>query len=232
MLRAILALLPALALAQPAFEAASIKPNTTADKGSNWRVGPGGLSVNNMPIDQIIRAAYGLQDYQYSGPAWLENERFNIEAKPAGKVDGEQMRAMFQNLLADRFHLTVHRETRSIAGYALVVAKNGLKIHPAEGEGWNMKTSKTHAAVTHASMPQIATFLATVLVRPVADETGVKDSFTFTLDYADPRSPDPEKDTLPTIFTALGEQLGLRLETRKIPVEVLLVDRVERPSEN
>jgi uncharacterized protein (TIGR03435 family) len=236
MLRALVALLPALCLAQT-FDVASVKANTTGNKGSRWNVSPGGITVENMTIDQIIRAAYGLQEYQYTGPAWLENERYDINAKPpAGKFDGDQMGAMFQHLLADRFKLAVHHESKQVSGYALIVARGGLKIHPVEGEGWNFQSGKTRVVATHANPAQFAKFLAGALGRPVIDETGVKDSFTFTLEYSDPKSQEPQQtsagDVLPSIFTILTDQLGLKLEPRKVPVDVLVVDHTERPSEN
>jgi uncharacterized protein (TIGR03435 family) len=235
MFRALLVVLPALCLAQPpAFEAATMKPNPTGNKGSSWNLRPGSLTVDNMTLDQIIRAAYSLQDYQYSGPAWLENERYNINATAGVKGDGKLLIAMFQTLLAERLKLEVHHESKSVSGYALTVTKGGLKIQPADGEGWNFQSGKTRVVVTHASLAEFAKFLSNALARPVIDDTGTTGNFTFTLNYADPRSPEPEQSdvngALPSIFTVITEQLGLKLEPRKVPVDVLVVDHAERPS--
>jgi uncharacterized protein (TIGR03435 family) len=223
------ALFATLGLAQtapPTFEAAVIKPSITTDGGSSWRIQPGRIVMENETLRQMIQQAYGLQDYQYSGPVWLENDRYYLEGKAETK-DPNQLILMLQNLLTERFKLAVHREPKPVSGYALVVAKSGLKIKPAEGEGWNFNSNKTRIRVTHANMTEFAKYLSNEIKQPVVDETGVKDAFTFELQYANPRE---SSDTnLPTIFTALTEQLGLKLEPRKVPVEILIVDHVERP---
>jgi uncharacterized protein (TIGR03435 family) len=220
---------------QPTFEVASIKRGTPGN-GSSWRVQPGRLTMENESIKQIVQAAYSLQDYQYSGPAWLEGERYNIDAKADHRGDGKQLLLMLQNLLSERFKLVVHHESKSMPGYALVLAKSGLKIRAVEGEGSNTNESRNKLTATHIDMARFTKFLANLLSLPVVDETGVKDSFSFVLQYVNPRSERTEKadgdEVLPTIFTALTEQLGLKLETRKVPVDVLVVDRAERPSEN
>lgn len=224
---------------QPAFEVAAVKPNATTNRGSNWSVRPGGLTVDNMSLRHIVQAAYTLQDYQYSGPAWLEAERYNIEAKPETRVaDGKQLLLMLQTLLAERFKLVVHRETKPVSGYALVVAPGGLKVRPAEGEGSNLNSSArdTRLTATRVSMPQLATFLAKALAQPVVDETSVAGRFDFLLEFADPRpghtEPADSPAPLPSVFTALSEQLGLKLVARKLPVQMLVVDRAERPAAN
>jgi uncharacterized protein (TIGR03435 family) len=224
---------------QPAFEVASIKPNTTGESGSNWNVSPGGVRVVNMSLRHIIQAAYSVQDYQYSGPGWLENERYNIDAKPETKAEsGNQILLMLQTLLAERFKLVVHRESKPVSGYALIVAKSGLKINPVEGEGWNLNSQKrdTKLTATHIGMPQLATFLARLLSQPVVDQTNVTGRFDFVLEFADPRPNRAETGDgiapLPSIFTVLSEQLGVKLEGRKVPVEMLIVDRAERLTEN
>jgi len=224
------------AAAQPAFEVASIKPSTTDQNGSSWRVQPGRVTMVNESIKQIIQAAYSVQDHQYSGPAWLEGERYNIDAKADSKGDGKQLLLMLRTLLAERFKLVVHHETKSMPGYALVPAKGGLKIHPVEGESSNTNESRNKLTATHIDMARFTKFLTNLLSQPVVDETGVKESFSFVLQYVNPRSLRAEKadgdNVLPTIFTALTEQLGLKLESRKVPVDVLVVDRAERPSDN
>ena len=197
---------------------------------------PGRLTMVSESIRQIIQAAYTVQDYQYSWPGWLENERYDINATTDIRGDGRQMLLMLQRLLTERFKLVVHTESRSMPGYALVVAKGGLKVRPVDGEGSNYNESRNKVTATHLDMARFTKFLANLLAQPVADETGVKDGFSFVLQYANPRSQPAEKsdgnEVLPSIFTAITEQLGLKLEGRKVPVEMLVVDRVERPSEN
>src|SRR5215831_5092032 len=137
----------ALALAQtapPRFEVASVKPAPADAKGSSWNVRPGGLIVNNMTLKEIIQVAYGLQEYQCSTPGWLQEARYNIVAKPeAGATDGNQLTAMLRTLLAERFKLAIHRETKLVPGYALVVAKGGLKAKVSDSESSSMKEGST-----------------------------------------------------------------------------------------
>jgi uncharacterized protein (TIGR03435 family) len=229
------AVLPLAGLAQSAFEVASVKPSTATDGGSSYRVQPGRLTMTNESIRQIVQAAYGVPDFRYAGPGWLEGERYNIDAKTDSR-DAKQMTLMMQTLLAERFKLAVHHESKLLPGYALVVAKGGLKIRAVEGEGGNFNESRNKVIATHLDMPYFAKFLMNLLAQPVVDETGISGGFTFELQYANPRSDRVEKadgdQLLPSIFTVLTEQLGLKLEYRKVPVDVLVVDHAERPTEN
>src|SRR5438477_13016996 len=104
------------------FEVASIKPSSAEEGQSSWNSRHGNLDMRNMSLKAIILAAYGIKDYQYSGPDWLEKERFNVSAKAPGAIEDEQMRLAMQSLLAERFHLNVHRESKPVAAYALTVA--------------------------------------------------------------------------------------------------------------
>jgi uncharacterized protein (TIGR03435 family) len=192
--------------------------------------------MENLSLKQIILNAYGIQNHQFSGPAWLENERYNIDAKAESKVEYTEVMAMMQTLLAERFKLVVHHESKSVPGYALIVSKGGLKVKPVEGEGSSMNSHNTKLTATHVNMERIAKYVSNLLGQPVIDETGVKDSFSFELEYADPRPGREDKSdggaTLPTIFTALNEQVGVKLETRKLPIDFIVVDHVERPTDN
>lgn len=219
------------AAAQPAFEVASIKPSSADGSHSGTHSNNGRISMDNLSIKQLILTAYNIQNHQYSGPAWLDDERYNIEAKADTKVDQKEMQAMMQTMLADRFKLKVHHESKQVAGYALILAKGGLKLKPVEGEGSSMNTNNTRLAATHVDMPRIARYVSGLLGQPVVDETGIKDSFSFEMEFARPGRED-KSETLPTIFTALNEVLGLKLETRKVPIDVIIVDHCERPTDN
>jgi len=228
------ALCVAQSAALPTFEVAAIKPSTTNDNSSSWNSRNGRLAVQNNSIKQIIMSAYSLQEYTYSGPAWLEGERYNIDAKADEKVPREVLQQMVQALLVERFKLKFHREQKLVPGYAMVVAKSGLKVKPVEGEGSSMSSNDTKLTAKHVDMPRIAVFASRVLGQPVIDETGVKDGFDFVLEF-DRRQrteSDPNAPALPTIFTALSEQLGLKLEPKKVPLDVLVVDHAEKPTEN
>jgi len=224
-------LLASLALAQtpPAFETASVKLNKTSDPASWWKVRPGGLVVYNMSIKNIVKAAYAIQDVQFSGADWLDEGRYDIDAKASSRASGKELVEMLQTLLADRFKVTLHRETRQVPGYALTVAKSGLKIQPSTNENTTEHESANKFTATHIDMPRLARLVERVVKQPVVDDTHVSGGYDFVLEYARAASDD---NTLPSIFTALTEQLGLKLESRKLPVEVIVVDRAERPAEN
>jgi uncharacterized protein (TIGR03435 family) len=237
---ALFLLLPDLGLTQsstpPAFEAAVVRPNKSGDPASRWNMHPGGLEMYNMSIKNIVKAAYGIQDAQFSGTAWLDGDRYSIEAKADGTANGKQMLLMLQNLLAERFQLAVHREQRMVAGYALVVSKSGLKIRPSDVANTNEHRVGNQFTATHVEMPRLARFLERVVGQPVIDATHVTGGFDFVLEYADERRQQGDADSagpsLPSIFTALNETLGLKLDPRKVPVEMLVVDHAERPSDN
>jgi len=239
-----------LALGQsPAFEVASIKPSNAEEGHSHWRSGEGKLNMSNVSLRAIIAAAYEIKDYQLVGPEWLEKERFDIVAKTPAGANDEQFPAMMRALLAERFHLATHRDKKSMAAYALVVAKGGLKIHPVEpGHSSNQSKSGAdrvvHWTARRVSMANVAEHLFRTMDRPVVDKTGVPGVFDFKLDWAletRPRFPSAsdeerrapaENPNAPTIFTAIQE-LGLRLQPEKTEVEILVVDACEKaPTEN
>jgi uncharacterized protein (TIGR03435 family) len=220
----------------PTFEVAAIKPSTVSDGGSSSHSRNGRITIENFSVKQIIMYAYGIQNYQFSGPRWLDDERYNIDAKADIKVEHLEVLGMLRTLLADRFKLQVHHESKAMQGYAMVVGKAGLKVKPVDGEGSGMNTNNNKLTATHVSMERLANRIAQALGQPVVDETGVKDSFSFVLEYADPRpSREDRKEnaaSLPSIFTALAETLGVKLESRNVPIDVVVVDRIERPTEN
>ena len=147
------------------------------DTGSHWRSVDGRLTMQNMSVRNIIQAAYGLKDNQFSGPSWLDIDRYSIEAKAETKVEEKQLLLMLQTLLADRFKLAVHREQKMVPGYALVVAKSGLKMHPSEGQGSRSNGTANKLTATHLDMPRLARFLERVVGLPVVDDTHVTGGF-------------------------------------------------------
>ncbi|HEY6340117.1 MAG TPA: TIGR03435 family protein [Bryobacteraceae bacterium] len=226
------------------FDVASIKPagpqpndgrqHTRISVWSPKGAEPGKLDYYNISLVEIIGQAYRVQQNQIESADSLLPDRFDIHAViPAGTA-ADKIPPMLQTLLRDRFKLALHRETRQLPVYALTTAKNGSKLKPAESASGI--TSDTYPTNWHISakttMPQFAEFLARKLDRLVVDETSLSGVFEIVLDAA-PYSLDGSKDASgPSIFTALQEQLGLKLEARKAPVEILVVDRAGRPSEN
>jgi len=223
----------------PAFEVASIKP-TTAEPGSASSVATktGRTSGTNVTLKRCIRSAYGIPEARIvGGPKWVDEERYDIDAKAPGPSGDHEMSAMMQQLLAERFKLLFHRETRPLPGYALVVGKKGVLAKRSEpGTPSASASSRRSIEATACSMERLAMKLAEVLHLPVTDTTGVEGVFDFKLAF----SPDELKaggasDVATrglTVFAAVEEQLGLKLEPRKVPTEVLVIDRAEKPSEN
>jgi uncharacterized protein (TIGR03435 family) len=241
-----LLLTPALAPAQPApkanpaadlprFEVASVRqtPNASFGFTSVSPYGTGQFSATNITLEALIELAFGVTPDQISGePDWLGSEHYDVAAKAPAEVrlSYELLKPRMQRLLQERFGLATHRGTKYSEGFALVVAKGGPKLHP-----------HTPAATAEASVPNeirlngirvqdvpmssLAAVLARPLGKPVVDQTGIQGNYDFQLDYA----PDGASDTaLPSIFTALREQLGLRLEKHKVPVEILVIDHIEK----
>ena len=227
-------LFAAIACAQPAFEVASIKPSISGDGNESTNTTNDSLTMRNVSLRHIIQDAYNLKRYTLTAPDWVDNLRFDINAKAEGKTKPDDFRVMLQSLLKERFQLKAHREPKTMSAYALLPAKTGFKLKPAEGDGSSTNSTGNGGSVTltckHVSMVQLADALSGRLDRPVVDQSGLPDAYDFTLEWNKGNSAD---ETGPSIFTVLQEKLGLRLEQRKLPVEILVVDSVSRtPSEN
>jgi uncharacterized protein (TIGR03435 family) len=220
------------------FEVASIKPTATKDGSLAVNFPPGGrFSVRNLTLKQLLQNAYAMQDYQVSGgPGWIGSVGFDIEARASadtGEPSRQQVLRMVQTLLADRFHLALRRETRQLPVYTLVVGKTGPRLQPADSNAGRSKTMFGQLIVQKMSMTELANILALDLKRPVKDETGLKGEFAFTLEWTPGlRDSDDRPSSRPSLFTAVQEQLGLKLESAKGPVEVLVIDSAEKLSEN
>src|SRR5689334_1861616 len=256
---------------RPEFEVASVKPSKpSADGRLMIRLGgdPGRINYTNMSLKMLITRAYGVKDYQVSGPDWMDSERFDVTATHPPNTPREQVQAMLQTLLEDRFKMTVHKEKKVLPAYALTVAKGGPKFQavPAEpGEdgrprmGGMMRFSGRHLEATKVPASQLADMLTNILARPVVDNTGIAGVFDFALDYTPDENtpggimgmkmglaggPRPEGaggeqphdggvPDAPNIFMAVQDKLGLKLESQKLPVDIVVVDKVERvPTEN
>lgn len=253
----------------PGFEVASIKLSSPAGGGAQIGVSPGGMfTARNVTVRTLIQQAFDLRDFQVSGgPGWLDAQLYDIVAKGNGaavsddeirKMTDEQRKAFkaqfllkLQMLLADRFQLKAHRETRELPIYALIVAKSGPKIKPAGGEtvpggltvggGDGGQTAITGSSVTMAALARL---LSSRVGRAVVEMTDLKGDYDFKMSFTPEMGPQPGSpgdgtgqpagvDTGgPSIFTALQEQLGPRLEAQKGPVEVVVIDSVQKPSEN
>jgi uncharacterized protein (TIGR03435 family) len=218
---------------QPSFETATIKPTANPDPGKGyWNYpGQGRFSAHGLSLEFLIRMAWDVEANQLTGkPPWLDSDYYDIEAKPEESVtlSPDELKPRLQSLLIERFHLAAHFETKMARGYALVVAKGGPKLQPTKGSkfpNWRTDTSTGHLEGLNWSM----TFLAQMLQRatnvPVDDETGIDGSYDIKLQFAPELEPD---STLPSLFTALRETLGLELKAQQIPTHVLVIDHIDR----
>jgi uncharacterized protein (TIGR03435 family) len=221
-----------------AFEAVSIKRNRTAAEASDTNTTPGRLSLINVTPLSLVRRAFGVDEAQIVGaPAWTASERYDIVAVTAS---GETLRdatrqPYLQALLADRWQLRFHRETRDLQGYSLVAARGGSRIRPHTGPGdYAMPVTPSADGrlvlrSTRGNMTRLAEILSRQTGRFVTNDTGLSGEYDFVLTWA----PDRIADSVgPSLFTALQEQLGLRLASATRAVAVIVIDRIERPSEN
>jgi uncharacterized protein (TIGR03435 family) len=215
------------------FEVASIKaPNPTGDRGMNMSTEGDTLRMHNATLRFCVLVAYGVQDYEIDGgPSWIETEKFEIVAKAEKPFGRGELQQMLQALLADRFKLGVRRQTKELSVYHLTVAKGGFKLRAAEPGPNSLGRRGNGGPVVgqRASMEALASLLSTVMRRRVLDQTGLQGVYDFTLEFAPLEAVD---SPLPSLTTALQEQLGLKLEAGKGPVEVLTIDRAERPSKD
>jgi uncharacterized protein (TIGR03435 family) len=247
----------------PVFEVSTIKRNKSGGGNSGTNTQNGRFTASNVSLKSIIEyQAYGVPEPRIlGGPKWLNSERFDIQAKCDSSVADKlktldphqakiQTQAMFQQLLADRFKLATHWETRTLPAYALVVAKNGSLLHETkEPEGaseTSIGTSGSSAVFTAKGVTvaelaeELTQELSSELGRVVLDHTQIKGRYDVTLKWtpeAETHSTAMEgsvsaNDSDPPIFTAIQEQLGLKLESTHGPVPVLVIDYVELPSEN
>jgi bla regulator protein blaR1 len=253
------------------FDVASIKPSSGDDNHRLIQVLPGGgLRTSGTPAKFLVTFAYDVRDFQvFSGPGWINTDGFDILAKSeraAGsegapddprqmtdaqmKTAQEQLREKLQALLADRFQLTVHRETKEQPVYVLVVGKSGSKLQESDAKQSDRRMMMGRGRINGNGVPleMLTNVLSNQLGRPVIDRTGLKGHFNIKLEWTpDPgqaggpfgglpppgvEAPPPPDPNGPSLFTAVQEQLGLRLESQKGPVDVIVIDRMERPSEN
>jgi uncharacterized protein (TIGR03435 family) len=230
----------------PAFEVAAVKvshepPGSDASKSTL-----GSLWMRNMTPRAIIAMAYSVKELQVvGGPKWLDSERYDIDAKAAGPAQGTELRSMLQTLLAERFQVALHRETRISPGYVLLVVKSGVKTHAAEPGKLGISSHNGHMIAEKASMADLAKDLSRRWGVEVEDATGLTSVYDFQLDLPerDRNNAAPSADSSATdaadpasyataLSHALEDQLGLKLQERKIPVDVLVIDRAEKPVEN
>jgi len=243
--------------AKPEFEVATIKPSDPNRPGWGITFNPSGVfRTLNTTLNDLIKFAYDMHPKQVvSAPTWADSEKFDIEAKPdkPGMPSVDQMKVMLQKLLADRFSLTFHKDKKELTAYAITVVKSGVKIKKEENAtipvpGFGGQPQRGFNA-RNATLTEFASVMqAQFMELPVIDQTELGDTrYTFVVKF----TPDPgmrpfggagappqgqpattDPDAPPDLYSAMEQQLGLRMQKTKAPVEVMIIDKVERPSAN
>lgn len=243
--------------APPAFEVASVKPSS-GDSRFGIRLDPDKYAVSRVPLRFLIQDAYSVNEFQISrAPAWVANDFWDVVAKSQDRFSVERRKAMLRTLLAQRFQLQVRWESRKMPVYALVVDKSGPKLRaPKPDETFQLYVTPRPRGVRmvgrRATMQSLAKMLGDLLYRTVLDKTGLSGEYDFQTEWtpderetvgmemiqAQREAPAGDDSTLPadapglSLAAALRERMGLKLETTKGPVEILVVDRVEKPPGN
>jgi uncharacterized protein (TIGR03435 family) len=236
----------------PAFDVASIRPTDPDYRGGTISDSPGTLIMRGVSLRTCVEWAYNIRPYQITGPAWLPDIRFDISAKAADPVGIDQLRLMLQTLLANRFGMKVHRETRKLPAFSLVVAPGGPKFHDTgsgnaskfvestkDGDA-NFTEDRTGLIAERATMADLTAKLAEPLQRPVVDKTNLKGRYDIRIDllpflnqvgaYEENKA---NLDVISVIVTAFPNQLGLKLEPTKENVDFVIVDSASKtPTEN
>jgi uncharacterized protein (TIGR03435 family) len=226
------------------FEVVSIRPNNSMSGGSSSHSDKERLTAVNLSLRNLIVRAYDVKDYQIEGPDWLKSDHFDVAAKFPEPLpeDPDQynaaMQSMMQKMLADRFKFAAHRDQKTLAVYALTVGKNGIRFQAVPKGASSSNSHNNHYTGTSISMDRFASFLSTRLDLPVIDKTGLQGFYDLKLDWVLERDIQSKGDLGETppgqlIQDAIQDQLGLKLERRKAPIEILIVDHADKiPTEN
>jgi len=239
--------------ANPAFEVATIRPSDPAHPEQIITLRGAEVITTNQTVHALINLAYWIHPKQLTGgPAWTESDKFDVAGKPdaPGQPNVDQMKMMIQKLLADRFQLKFHYEKRDLPVYAIGTAKTGSKLIKSQDDpkgipGWSIQRTPSGTRITFRNAPisQVTAVLQNSMDKPVVDQSGLSERYDFTVTF----TPDPAQaallggapppgadnpDAAPDLFTAFQQQLGLKLESTRAPVEVMVIDKVQKPSEN
>jgi uncharacterized protein (TIGR03435 family) len=227
--------------ADPDWEVVTVRPSDPNARNDTFDVRGRHEVIENQPVEIMLMMAYGMQKSQIVDlPDWARTEHFDVDgvSEVEGKPNLRQFQSMVRKLLADRFGLKLHHEQREMPVFALTVAKGGVKIARStgdpnglpreDGEGGNVRTCQ----FANTSMADLALYLLLDVDRPLVDQTGLHGRFDFQLKWSRDESSTADPNAPPGLFTAIQEQTGLKLEPTRAPADVLVIDKVEKPSAN
>ncbi len=224
----------------PAFDAASVRPNTDPRTGG-LQTAPGSLTFRNADLLRLICWAWDTPRFQVEGPDWMRDQSFDVVAKSQSGGDDDRLRLMLRKLLADRFGLKVHIDQREMQVYAVTLAKGGFKMPESKEDGPPIfdRGGPTMLTAHHVTMKDFAEKVSEPLHRPVIDETGLTGKYEIKIDVAaymqstGQTLDNGQVDVMAVLFNALQQQLGVKLESKKETVKILTVDHLEKqPTEN
>ena len=221
----------------PSFEVATVRPTAGPIPGVPAMLGHQETTANTLTarhtaLIEIIRRAFGVGPRELvGGPDWIREQRFDIVGKSAAKATDAQLWSMVRPLLEERFKFKYHREPRIVSGLALVIGKNGPKVTRSEGGSDTFAAGPGGLKGNNVPMTRLAQLLSSVMGQPVMDATGLEGTYDFVLDPR-PYAGQGRPDLAGMMITALQEELGLKLESRKFEIQVMIIDHIEQPDEN
>lgn len=228
-----------------AFDVASIRPSQGGDRAANMqaalghaaRISPDGVILRNVTLRTLTSWAYHVLEFQVTGPDWAGVNRFDVSAKAAGPVSEDELRTMMQALLADRFKMSIHRDTKETSAYVLQVAKGGLKIKESTSEGEadiQPNQQRMSVSIQRTGMPELVAILGNVFRAPIVDQTGIKGRYDATIDVAKymadmrPSEGGAPPDPIAIVTRGLQEEFGIKVEAKKMPVDFVVIDRADK----
>ena len=229
--------------ADPDWEVATVKPSDPNETGGQHiHLRGRQMMLGDTTVEQFLLLGYGVQKEQLaSEPDWVKTERWDIAGVPnaEGEPSWKQLQGLMQKILTERFGMVLHHEQRELPVFALTVGKGGPKMvaNTSDPNGWmdqqNHEANGVHVeALKNTSMADLALILQFHVDRPVVDQTGLKGRYDFRLQWTVDDAPTTAPDAPPGLFTAIQDQIGLKLERERAPADVLVIDRVERPGAN
>jgi len=228
--------------ADPSFEVATIKPADPDDRNQGFRLNGHRISIESNTLTSILCFAYSIQKTQIiNAPQWFNEQTWNIDGVPdvEGKPSWRQYKKMLQKLLATRFGLVMHPDKRELSVYALTVAKNGPKLEKTKSDPDALSDSSGHGVgpaqymkFTNNSMTEFAKVMELMVDKPVVDQTNLTGNYDFALTWTPDSLRATPTDAAPGLFTAVQEQLGLKLEATRAPTDVFVIDAATRPTQN